>query len=168
MKLKRTSACFVMALAFAASTQAAVITNGLTFSIACGNFLPGCPELGSHYHSSTGGDFGSPPGKAEVGGYGFTIEEIRGLSEFKVIGMSAVSSATLTFHVFRQGGLFNEDPIESPANNGTPFTGTILVDAYVGNNLETHLPLIPDVDFVVALWATTRLLRSATSDPSKC
>ena len=54
--------------------------------------------------------------------------------------------------MFRQGGLFNEGPID-PTNNGTPFTGTILVDAYVGNNLERHLPLpSPPGDFLVALF----------------
>ena len=148
MKFARGIAAVIAAFAFAASAQAAVITNGLTFSIACGTQNSGfnnnsCPDLGDHYHSSTFGDFGRPPGKAEVGGYSALPEEIRGLSEFNLAGMFPVSSTTLTFEVFRQGGLFNEGPIGS-TNNGTPFTGTILVDAYVGNNREQHaLPGMP-------------------------
>ena len=108
--------------------------------------------MGDHWHSNTFGDFGRPPGKAEVGGYSGLPEEIRGLSEFNLTGLSAASSAILTFEVFRQGGLFIESPIEV-LNNGTPFTGTILVDAYVGNNLESHVPLsAPPGQFLVALF----------------
>jgi hypothetical protein len=103
MKLKKGLFALVtaFALAFAAGAQSALVTGGLTFSIACGDmFDPPRPDLGSHYHSDTGGTLGSTPGKAEVGGH--NGEEIRGLTEFKLIGMSSVSLAFMTFHVFRQ------------------------------------------------------------------
>lgn len=104
--------------------QAALITNGFTFSVASDG---GNQDSGSHFHSNTGGAFGNPAGKAEVGR--FFGEEVRGLSEYTLSGLNASGSAFFTMNVYRQGGLF------AGANN-TPFSGRILVDAYVGNNLE--------------------------------
>jgi len=83
--------------------------------------------VGSHFHSNTGGSFGNPAGKAEVGR--FSSEEVRGLSEYNITGLGAVASAFVTFDIFKAGGLFN-------GTNDTPFTGSIIVDAYAGNNQE--------------------------------
>jgi hypothetical protein len=107
---------------FAGQAGASTITNGFTFAVA-----DSCNGVGTHYHSSTGGDFGNPAGKAEVGR--FFCEEVRGLSEYNLAGLSEAASAFVTFEVFRQGGLFDGD-------NDTPFTGTIAIYAYQGNNLE--------------------------------
>ncbi|MCC6610109.1 MAG: PEP-CTERM sorting domain-containing protein [Burkholderiales bacterium] len=118
------SAVAAMALLAATGAQAALITNGFTFAVATGSDT----DIGTHFHSSTGGDYGNPAGKAEVGR--FTIEEVRGLSEYDLTGLgSSVTSAFVTFNVYKQGGLFS-------GVNDTPFTGTILIDAYAGNNAE--------------------------------
>ncbi|WP_394386887.1 PEP-CTERM sorting domain-containing protein [Pelomonas baiyunensis] len=114
----------VSALALTAATaQAALITNGFTFAVASGSNT----AVGSHFHSSTGGVFGNPAGKAEVGR--FSVEEVRGLSEYNLAGQSLASSAFVTFDIYKAGGLFN-------GTNNTPFTGTVIVEAYAGNNLE--------------------------------
>lgn len=114
----------VVALTLTAFTaQAALITNGFTFAVASGSTT----ASGSHFHSSTGGAFGNPAGKAEVGRY--SSEEVRGLSEYNLAGQAAAASAYVTFDIFKEGGLFN-------GVNDTPFTGTILVEAYAGNNAE--------------------------------
>lgn len=102
--------------------QAALITDGFTFAVA-----DSCDGIGGHYHSSTGGDFGNPAGKAEVGSY--SCEEVRGLSEYDITGLVAVSSAFVSFEVFSAGGLFS-------GTNDFPFSGMIGIDAYMGNNLE--------------------------------
>ena len=57
--------------------KAATITEGFTFSVA--DKYIGPAGVGTHFHSSTGGEFGNPAGKAEVGS--FFEEEVRGLSE---------------------------------------------------------------------------------------
>lgn len=110
---------------FGASTaHAALITNGFTFAVASSS---SDTSSGSHYHSNTGGAFGNPIGKAEVGRY--FSEEVRGLSEYNLAGLTSASSAFVTFNVFKEGGLF-------AGANDTPFTGSITVEAYLGNNLE--------------------------------
>lgn len=111
------------ALAAAQTLSAQLITNGFTFAVASG----GDTSYGTHYHSNTGGAFGNPAGKAEVGRY--SIEEVRGLSEYNLTGLSTSTTAFVTFNVFKAGGLFT-------GTNDFPFTGTIWVDAYLGNNLE--------------------------------
>jgi hypothetical protein len=113
-----------------ASVHATIVLDGLEFTIAGGGNcdLTSCPDVGDHFHSDV--YFGR---QAEVGGYAASspglpaVEEIRGMAEFDLTGLSHVSSATLTFSVYRQGGMFDN-------TNDAPFTGTILVDAYEGNN----------------------------------
>lgn len=103
---------------------AQTITNGFTFTVASDGFSCG---TGDHYHSNTGGAFGNPAGKAEVGNY--VGECVRGLSEYNLTGLAASPTAYVTFDTYKVGGLF-------PGNNDTPFVGTINVLAYAGNNLE--------------------------------
>ncbi|MEP0870422.1 hypothetical protein NDA01_11470 [Trichocoleus desertorum AS-A10] len=104
------------------TAQAATITNGFTFSVADG----GGNGIGNHFHSSTGGDFGNPQGKAEVGN--FFSEQVRGLSEYNLAGLAS-GPAFVTFDLFSLGGLFSGE-------NDFPFTGNINVVAYAGNNAE--------------------------------
>lgn len=82
-------------------TNAATITDGFTFTVAssCGQHV-----AGSHYHSNTGGSFGNPAGKAEVGS--FFCEETQGLSEYNIKGLSSAGPAFVTFNVFNKNGLF--------------------------------------------------------------
>jgi hypothetical protein len=103
--------------------QAVLITNGFTYAVASGSNT----STGTHYHSNTGGAFGNPAGKAEVGR--FSVEEVRGLSEYNLTGLTTSTTAFVTFNVFKQGGLFT-------GVNDTPFIGTILAESYLGNNLE--------------------------------
>jgi hypothetical protein len=106
----------------APAAQAATITNGFTYSVADS----GGDLIGSHYHSNTGGAFGNPAGKAEVGS--FFSEAVRGLSEYNLAGLAS-GPAYVTFNVFKLGGLFSGD-------NDFPFTGNIDVVAYASNNTE--------------------------------
>jgi hypothetical protein len=106
-----------------ASASASVITTGFTFAVASG----GNTDVGSHFHSSTAGDYGNPAGKAEVGRY--SSEGVRGLSEYNLTGLSSATSAFVTFNVFKLGGLF-------AGTNDFPFSGSISVQAYAGNNQE--------------------------------
>jgi len=117
-------AALVVAFGFSASASAALITNGFTFAVASSG---GDQSVGTHFHSNTGGAYGNPAGKAEVGRY--SSEEVRGLSEYNLTGQTSATSAFVTFDVFKAGGLFS-------GANDTPFTGTIAVEAYAGNNLE--------------------------------
>jgi len=104
-------------------SQATTITPGFTYAVAsAGDY----GTTGTHYHSNTGGAFGNPAGKAEVGN--FFTENVRGLSEYNLAGL-LTGPAFVTFDVFKAGGLF-------AGANDTPFTGTIDVYAYQGNNLE--------------------------------
>lgn len=107
-----------------ASLSAAPITDGFTFAVASSGSNT---FAGDHYHSNTGGAFGNPAGKAEVGRY--SSEEVRGLSEYNLTGLGVASSAFVTFNVFKAGGLFT-------GTNDFPFTGNIVVQGYAGNNLE--------------------------------
>ena len=99
------------------SLQAQVITDGFTYAVADGG----------HYHSNTGGAFGNPAGKAEVGRY--SSEVVYGLSEYSLAGLTNSPNAFVTFDVFKAGGLFS-------GVNDSPFTGTISIFAYQGNNAE--------------------------------
>src|SRR5690348_4898232 len=74
-----------------------VITQGFTFAVASSS---SDRTSGTHFHSSTGGEFGNPAGKAEVGDFG--TEEVRGLSEYDLSGLAA-GPAFVTFEVFRAG-----------------------------------------------------------------
>ena len=122
MKLNAQRLLFVALSGMSMLANAATITDGFTFSVASsGN------QVGTHFHSSTGGEFGNPAGKAEVGR--FFNEEVRGLSEYNLTGLTAASQAFVTFNVYQLAGLFK-------GANDFPFTGTIAVDAYAGNNLE--------------------------------
>jgi len=107
----------------AAVASADIITPGFTFAVASAG---GDHTVGTHYHSNTGGAFGNPAGKAEIGSY--ATEEVRGLSEYDLTGLTA-GPAFVTFNVFNAGGLF-------AGVNDFPFTGTIDIFAYQGNNLE--------------------------------
>lgn len=113
----------VLASGALGAAHAAAITSGFTFAVASGSNI----DVGTHYHSNTGGSFGNPAGKAEVGRFG--NEEVRGLSEYNLAGLVSSSSAFVTFDVFKKGGLFD-------GTNNVPFTGVILIDAYLGNNQE--------------------------------
>jgi hypothetical protein len=122
MKVIRSVALLVAAMFIAGVASAATITPGFTFAVASGSDH----TVGTHFHSNTGGAFGNPAGKAEVGAY--SGEEVRGLSEYDLAGL-ATGPAYVTFDVFKAGGLFT-------GVNAFPFTGTISVYAYLGNNTE--------------------------------
>lgn len=111
-------------MAFGSAATAAVITNGFTFAAASSSLNQ---TTGTHFHSSTAGDYGNPAGKAEVGRFG--SEEVRGLSEYDLTGLSNSPTAFVSFEVFNAGGLFG-------GTNDFPFTGSITVFAYNGNNTE--------------------------------
>lgn len=118
------AAAFLLApMVVTSSAQAQLITNGFTFSVASGADR----NVGTHFHSSTGGDFGNPAGKAEVGA--FATEEVRGLSEYDLATLANSPTAFVTFEVFKAGGLFD-------GTNDFPFTGNINVFAYQANNNE--------------------------------
>ena len=66
--MKRTIKGFALSLVlstftFGSYTKAVTITEGFTFTVASSSN----PSIGTHFHSSTGGDFGNPAGKAEGG-----------------------------------------------------------------------------------------------------
>ena len=105
-----------------AVSVAITITDGFTFAVASA----GGGSVGTHFHSSTGGEFGNPAGKAEVGD--FFTEDVRGLSEYDLTGLVA-GPAFVTFNVFLEAGLF-------PGDNDFPFIGDIDIIAYQGNNAE--------------------------------
>ena len=126
MKLSRPIPLVVAAmlgLFFIQSTFAVQITPGFTFSVASAG---SSPSTGNHFHSNTGGAFGNPAGKAEVGS--FSSETVRGLSEYDLAGL-ATGPAFVTFNVFNDGGLFS-------GTNDFPFDGIINVFSYQGNNTE--------------------------------
>lgn len=132
--LTATGLALAATMSLADAAKSAVFTEGLTFSVADG----------SHFHSNTGNDFLTPPGKAEVGSYPIGVlipppgvelpfsannEEIWGLSEFDLSGLENEASAFVTFNVYNDGGLF-------PFFNDYPFAGEIDIVAYAGNNAE--------------------------------
>lgn len=122
-KFKVGMAAMALAFGLVTNAQADLITNGFTFSVA--DDFGGPSFIGTHYHSNTGGAFGNPAGKAEVGGF-FGTEEVRGLSEYNLAGLSATGPAFVTFNVYLDNGLFGQ--------GGGPFL--IDVYAYAGNNAE--------------------------------
>lgn len=109
-----------VALLLSCTASAQTITEGFTFSVAS----DADTSFGTHFHSNTGGDFGNPAGLAEVGR--LNAEEIRGLSEYDIADLEPVDTAFVTFEVHSLAGLFNQGP----------FTGTIQIVAYLGNNQE--------------------------------
>ena len=70
------------------SLQAQVITDGFTYAVADGG----------HYHSNTGGAFGNPAGKAEVGRY--SSEVVYGLAEYSLAGRTNRPNAFVSIDVF--------------------------------------------------------------------
>ena len=138
-------------LAMSNISQSALITPGFTFSSAsdCVGGV-GSAITGSHFHSSTGGDFGNPAGLAEVGEFGGDdCEEVRGLSEYDLAGL-VTGPAFVTFTVFQAGGLF-------PGSNDFPWDGTIEIDAYTGNNLEDVSDFEAASTGIVSSFTTTGL-----------
>lgn len=120
-KLVASTAAILGMLAAPVAT-AATITNGFTYSVA--DQFGGATGVGTHFHSNTGGSFGNPAGLAEVGRLG--SEEVRGLSEYNLGGLSSAASAFVTFDVYRLGGLFGQ----------SNYSGPISIYAYAGNNTE--------------------------------
>lgn len=122
---KIAAAAIVVSSVFAGAASAATV-NGLTFSAAT-DCLPS--STGNHFHSNSAGIWGNPVGKAEVGNFvGTCTEEVRGLSEFDLTGLSATTEGLLSFDIYSLGGLF--------AESDDPFLGWIRIVAYVGNNEE--------------------------------
>ena len=147
IKLKASKLAVVLAsVGFCAALSAAPITSGFTFAVASGC---GDTSTGTHYHSNTGGAFGNPAGKAEVGRY--SCEEVRGLSEYDLTGLSTAASAFVTFNVYKAGGLFT-------GTNDFPFNGNIDVQGYAGNNLEDLSDYQATSLGDVGLFPTTGLL----------
>jgi hypothetical protein len=107
-------------LSILTQANAAIITDGLTFSVASDMGID--TTVGDHYHSGPGG---THAGVAEVGS--FIFEEVRGMSEFDLSGLSSATSAYVEFKAYGFG-LFEE--------NNLPFDGTIVLEAYQGNNQE--------------------------------
>jgi hypothetical protein len=118
---KRMIVAFAIA-AVSCGAQATLITNGFTFSVADG--FVGASSQGTHFHSSAGSGFGNPIGKAEVGGYD-NSEEVRGLSEYDITGISGGGSVFASFNVYLMDGLFGQGgggfdiDIVSYVGNGT-------------------------------------------------
>ncbi|MCF6249524.1 MAG: PEP-CTERM sorting domain-containing protein [Desulfobacula sp.] len=113
---------FLLVLSLSGSVGAATITNGFTYAVASGSNQ----SIGSHFHSSTNGDYGNPAGLAEVGNY--NNEEVRGLSEYNLLGLSSALNAYFTFDVYGTGLFFG--------TNDFSFDGKIDILAYQGNNTE--------------------------------
>lgn len=126
-----------------APASAVTITNGFTFTVA-----DGCDGVGNHFHSSTGGDFGNPAGRAEVGDY--SCEETRGLSEYDLTGLGAAASAFVTFDVDMLAGLF-------PGVNDFAYVGDIDIFAYQGNNAEDISDFNAASTGMVGTFSTTGL-----------
>ncbi|MDP2004573.1 MAG: PEP-CTERM sorting domain-containing protein [Rubrivivax sp.] len=120
---KRCAIALAFALGAATAAHAELITNGFTYAVA--DAYTGTVGVGTHFHSNTGGAFGNPDGKAEVGGF-FGTEEVRGLSEYNIAGLAVPATAFVSFNVYLTDGLFGQ--------GGGSFL--INVYAYRGNNLE--------------------------------
>lgn len=132
-----------LTLSVAGVASAATITNGFTFAVASG----ADQSVGTHYHSNTGGAFGNPAGLAEVGNY--SIEEVRGLSEYSLTGLASASDAFFTFDVYGTG-LFT-------GVNNFPFNGTIDIVAYQGNNTENISDYQAPVTATIGSFSTVGL-----------
>lgn len=122
MKLINLSFAGAALLIAASPANAALITQGFTYAVATDNNQ----NVGSHFHSSTGGDYGNAAGLAEVGA--FSSEEVRGLSEYDISSKSNANSAYVTFNTY-SNGLFS-------GTNDFAFDGTVNIFAYQGNNNE--------------------------------
>lgn len=147
MKINIAKLAIILTFAgFCTSLSATPITNGFTFAVASSS---GNTATGTHFHSSTAGDYGNPAGKAEVGRYSF--EEVRGLSEYNLTSLGVASSAFVTFNVYKAGGLFS-------GTNDFPFTGNISVQGYAGNNLENITDYEATSLGSVGFFSTTGLL----------
>lgn len=111
-------------------SSAALIAEGYTFAVA--DDYMGPPDVGTHFHSSTGHDFNNPDGKAEVGYFGF--EKVRGLTEFDLTdpNLTNFEFVFFSFDIFKDGGLFDSGFV----TNDFPFDGVIDVFAYQGDNEE--------------------------------
>jgi hypothetical protein len=115
--------------------------SGVTYAIGNGFTADSTHPEGSHFHSS---NLGSLPaenpsiplaGVAEVGGF-FGDEEVRGLSEFSLVGQQVAQSAMLQFTLLdlvelgispdALGGIFGQEA----------FDGMLEVYAYRGDNVE--------------------------------
>lgn len=120
----RRISCLALALAAGATAHAQTITNGFTYAVASAG---GACGTGTHFHSSTGGVYGNPAGKAEVGNY--SSECVRGLSEYNLTGLTSSPAAYVTFNVYNAAGLF-------AGTNSFPFSGIVNIVAYQGNNAE--------------------------------
>ncbi|WP_125932009.1 hypothetical protein [Thiosocius teredinicola] len=120
---------FSAAIALSGYGHAALITEGLTYTVASAP-----SEIHTHSDPSCcdSSPFGNPPDKAEVGAFsgepGF-VEEIRGFSEFDLTGVTSGSPAYLTFDVYNDGGLFLDVAPVVP-NNDFPFFGPITIEAF--------------------------------------
>lgn len=134
----------LVALLPASVGRADLITPGFTFTVSDG--FTGNPEEGSHYHSSTGGDFGNPDGLAEVGGYAGG-EEPRGLSEYDLTGLVGGGPAYVSFDVFAADGLFDQ--------GGGVFD--IDIFSYQGNNAEDLSDYEAPATSLVATFSTAGL-----------
>lgn len=125
------------------AASAALITQGFTFAVA--DAFTGASGVGTHFHSNTGGSFGNPAGLAEVGR--LVTEEVRGLSEYSLTGLSAATSAFVTFDVQSLTGLFGQGA----------FQGTIRVSSYLGNNTEDLSDFQAAATSVVSVFDSTGL-----------
>lgn len=141
----RVLSCLVAGL-LATVAHAQLITNGFTYAVASSW---DSTAWGEHFHSDTGGSYGNPAGKAEVGRY--STEEVRGLSEYNLAGLASSSSAFVTFNVFKAGGLF-------AGQNDMPFTGNISIYAYQGNNTEDIADFQAPSTGYIGSFATTGLV----------
>jgi hypothetical protein len=101
--------------------SAATVTDGLTFSVASSNEDT---DNGAFIYDS----FSYLGGTAEVGLSGGQGRLVRGLSEYNLAGLIA-GSAFASFDVYRLGG-------DTDDTNGFPFTGTLDIVSYSGNNAE--------------------------------
>jgi hypothetical protein len=134
----------VAAIALCSSAFASVITNGFTYSVA--DAFTGSSGVGTHFHSNTGGSFGNPAGLAEVGR--LSNEEVRGLSEYNLAGLSSAATAFVTFDVQQLGGLFGQGNYQGP----------ISIFSYAGNNLEDLSDFQATTTGAIATFNTTGLI----------
>lgn len=150
MRFQALAGAACLLLAFTHGATAATITEGFTFTVASDG---SDQSVGDHFHSNTGGSFGNPAGKAEVGS--FSTEETRGLSEYNLTGLSSATSAFVTFRVFSLDGLF-------AGTNDFQYIGDIAVDAYAGNNLEDISDYEAASTGAVGIFNTAALLAGDT------
>lgn len=116
--------------------------HGVTYAVANGFTADSTHPEGSHFHSSNLGDLPAEnpaiplSAVAEVGGF-FGDEEVRGLSEFNLVGQQVATTATLQFRVLdiaaigispdALGGIFGQEA----------YDGQLEVYAYRADNIES-------------------------------